>query len=75
MQKLCLILLLGKVGGNPGAFLWQQRPIDYGIKCKLQSHIREAPVSGSRILACQAFDDVSLHRIREYHKFCLSLYI
>ena len=47
-----------------GAVLWPQRPIDCGIKCKLQSRIQEAPVTGSRIFPCQAFDGVSLHRIR-----------
>ncbi len=51
-------------GGIRGAALWPQRPIDCGIKCKLQSRIQEAPVTGIRILACQAFDGVSLHRIR-----------
>jgi len=44
-----------------GGVLWQQRPIDCGIKCKLQSQIRAAPVTGSRMSACQAFDSVWLH--------------
>jgi hypothetical protein len=41
---------------DKGAFLWQKRPIDCGIK--LRSRIRDTPVTGSRILGCQAFDGV-----------------
>jgi hypothetical protein len=50
-----------------GAVLWQQRPIDCGIKCKLQSQIREGPLMGSRTLACQAFDGVWLIFVQISH--------